>query len=184
MVNLVLGVLLGFCLTIWYVAIDLRFGFDSNVSINVVIAIATVIATAIHFDSQRKQRKDRIWDMNKNVLLDLAHALSEVIEATEDEIHNIHCQLEGDEQIEVKPYVFKNIKEKVDYALSVYKSLMDCRLIELIQHYSEHDKKITYQVNFEDLEHLDAYESMLVEHKKLYAELIRFMGKVSGVKNT
>ncbi|TNY94272.1 hypothetical protein CGK58_24740, partial [Vibrio parahaemolyticus] len=85
MVNLVLGVLLGFCLTIWYVAIDLRFGFDSNVSINVVIAIATVIATAIHFDSQRKQRKDRIWDMNKNVLLDLAHALSEVIEATEDE---------------------------------------------------------------------------------------------------
>lgn len=184
MVNLVLGTLFGFAATIWYVGIDLRLDFDSAFSVNVVIAAATVIATAIHFDSQRKLRRDRIWDINKNILLDLAHALSEVIEATEDEIHNLHCQFEGDEQIEVKPYVFKNIKDKINYALSVYKPLMDKKLIESIHQHNEQDKKVTHQVNYEDLDHLEAYETLLVEHKKLYKELIKFMGKISGVKNT
>ena len=83
----------------------------------------------------------------------MAHALLEVIEATEDEIHNLHCQFEDDEQIEVKPYVFKNIKDKVDYALTVYRPLMDENLIKVIHQHNEQDKEVTRQVNEEDLEH-------------------------------
>ncbi|EGQ8066550.1 MULTISPECIES: hypothetical protein [Vibrionaceae] len=184
MINVVLGILFGFTATIWYVALDLNWDFNHSLSVNIVIAMATIVATVIHFDSQKKLRKDRIWDTNKTVLLELAHALSDVIKATEDEIHNIHCQLDGDEQIEVKPYVFKNINDKIDYALSVYRPLMDSNLIDAIQQHNEQDKEITRQVNFEDLEHLDAYETMLSEHKKLYNELLKFMGEISGIKNT
>ena len=182
-VNLVLGVLLGFGLTIWYVVFALKLGVDSAFSVNMIIATATLIATAIHFDYQKKLRIDRIWDMNKNVLLDLAYALSEVIEVTEDEIHNLYCQFEGDEEIEVKPYVFKNIKDKINNAVSVYKPLMEQGLINAMQHHNDQYKAITHQVNFDDLEHLDAYEAMLAEHKKLYKGLIKFMSKISGVKN-
>lgn len=145
--------------------------------------MATMIAAAIHFDSQKQLRKDRIWDTNKTVLLELAHALSEVIEATEDEIHNLHCQFEDDIQIEVKPYVFKNIKDKIDYVLTVYSPLMDENFIKVIHKHNEQDKEVTRQVNYEDLEHLDAYETMLSEHKILYKELLKFMSNISGVKN-
>ncbi|WP_265432588.1 hypothetical protein [Aeromonas salmonicida] len=184
MIKVVLGILFGFTATIWYVALDLKFDFNHSLSVNIVIAMATIVATAIHFDSQTKLRKDRIWDTNKAVLLELAHALSEVIEATEDEIHNFHCQFEDDEKIEVKPYVFKKIKDKVDYALTVYRPLMDKSLIAAIQQHNKQDKEIAHQVKYEDLDHLDAYETMLSEHKKLYNELLEFMGKISGVKNT
>ncbi|MDH5895955.1 hypothetical protein [Vibrio splendidus] len=80
--------------------------------------------------------------------------------------------------------MFKNINDKIDYALSVYRPLMDSNLIDAIQQHNEQDKEITRQVNFEDLEHLDAYETMLSEHKKLYNELLKFMGEISGIKNT
>ena len=184
MIKVVLGILFGFTATIWYVALDLSLDFNHSLSVNIVIAMATIVATAIHFDSQKKLRKDRVWDMNKMVLLELAHALSDVIKATEDEIHNIHWQFEGDEQIEVKPHVFKNINDKIDYALSVYRPLMDVSLINTIRQHNDKGKEIKQQVNFEDLEFLDAYEIMLSEHKRLYNELLKFMGEISGVKNT
>jgi hypothetical protein len=183
LINLVLGMLLGFAITISYVAFDLKLDINHSLSVNIVIAMATIIATAVHFDFQKKLRKDRIWDTNKTVLLELVHALSEVIEATEDEIHNLHCHFEGDEQIEVKPYVFKNIKDKVSYALTVYRPLMDENLIKAIHQHNEQDREVTRQVNHEDLENSDAYEIMLSEHKKLYSELLKFMGEISGVKN-
>lgn len=182
MIKLVIGILFGFTATIWYVVFDLKFDLNHSLSVNIVITMATMVATAIHFDFQKKLRKDRIWDTNKAVLLELAHALSEVIEATEDEIHNTHCQVEGDEKVEVKPYVFKNIKDKVDYALTVYRPLMDKSLIAAIQQHNTKDKEITHQVKYEDLDHAKAYEAMLLEHKKLYKALLVFMGEISGVE--
>ena len=184
MIKVVLGIMIGFSATILYLVLDHRFGFNHSLSVNVVIAMATIIATMIHFDSQHKARKDRVWDMNKSVLLELAHALSEVIEGTENEIDNLHGNYEGFEKNEVKPYVFKNIKDKVDYALTVYRPLMDEKLIKIIEKHNEQDIKVTREVNFEGLEHLEAYETMLAEHQNLYTALLKFMGAISGVKNT
>ncbi|WP_206665140.1 hypothetical protein [Aeromonas sobria] len=58
MIKLLLGVVLGFSATIWYVALDLRFDFDSSLSVNIVIALATVTAAAIHFDSVKSQKRE------------------------------------------------------------------------------------------------------------------------------
>ena len=59
MVKYVLGLVTGFTATIWYVALDLNFELDNSLSINVVIATATIIATAIHYDSVRQQSRAR-----------------------------------------------------------------------------------------------------------------------------
>ena len=184
LIKVVFGIMIGFSATILYLVLDHRLDFNHSLSVNVVIAMATIIATMIHFDSQHKARKDRVWDMNKSVLLELAHALSEVIEGTENEIDNLHGNYEGFEKNKVKPYVFKNIKDKVDYALTVYRPLMDEKLIKIIEKHNEQDIKVTREVDFEDLDHLEAYETMLAEHKNLYKALLKFMGDISGVRNT
>lgn len=65
MVKYILGLLTGFCLTVWYLVFDLKFNFDHAFTLNLIIAAGTITATAIHFDSVRKQRKDRVWEINK-----------------------------------------------------------------------------------------------------------------------
>ena len=108
--------------------------FDITISLtvitNIIIATATVVATTIHFDSQRKQRADRLWDINKNVLLELAHCLQDAIEATEAEIHN--CYSHPEEHIAIKASAWKNLDEKINYALNVYRPLMNEGLIASI----------------------------------------------------
>lgn len=162
------------------------FNIQINLTVitNIIIAAATVVATIIHLDSQSKARKDRVWDMNKGVLLDLAHALSDAIEATENELHNLRCYDEQESQVESKSYAFTNIKEKIDYALNVYKPLMDIELITSISKHNETDKETTLDVNYHDLDHEDAYEIMLKEHKELYGKVLIFIAEISGVKYT
>jgi hypothetical protein len=159
------------------------FNIQINLTVitNIIIAAATVVATIIHLDSQSKARKDRVWDMNKAVLLDLAHALSDAIEATENELHNLWG---GDGQVESKSYAFTNIKDKIDYALNVYKPLMDKDLIDSISKHNKTDKETTLEVNRHGLEYEDAYEIMLKEHKELYGKVLVFISKISGVKYT
>jgi hypothetical protein len=159
------------------------FNIQINLTVitNIIIAAATVVATIIHLDSQSKARKDRVWDMNKAVLLDLAHALSDAIEATENELHNLWGV---DGQVESKSYAFTNIKDKIDYALNVYKPLMDKDLINSISKHNKTDKETTLEVNRHGLEYEDAYEIMLKEHKELYGKVLVFISKISGVKYT
>ncbi|MCL2914284.1 hypothetical protein L2725_10945 [Shewanella corallii] len=184
LIKIVLGTLFGFTITIWYVALDLKFNFNHSLSVNIVIAMATIVAAAIHFDSQQKLRKDRIWDTNKTFLLELAQALSDVIKATENEIHNIYCSNDPEEELEVDYKAFKRVKGKIEYALTVCHPLMDKSLIAAIKRHNEKDDRITHEVNNEGLENLEAYQIMLSEHKVLYSQLLKFMSEVSGVKNT
>jgi len=155
---------------------------DMSVVTNIIIAAATVVATAIHFDSQRKQRIDRIWDINKGVLLDLTHSLSEAIEATEIEIQN--CYSYHDEQVATKPYVWSNLDEKINYMLNVYGPLVSPELLSSINHHKQIGSKISWQVHNEDLDTSTAYEEMLIEHKALYEKLLSFIAKISGVGGT
>lgn len=155
---------------------------DLLIVTNIIIAIATVVATAIHFDSQKKQRLDRVWDINKGVLLDLTHSLSEAIEATEIEIQN--CYSYHDEQVETKPYVWRNLDEKINYMLNVYGPLVSPNLLSAINHHRLVNREISRQVNQNDLDISEAYETMLKEHKALYEQLLSFIAKISGVSAT
>ena len=179
MLKFILGIIIGLLISIGYFIFSSKLNFNSNISVNIVIALATCTATAIHFDSIRKQRKDRVWDINKSILLDLTHALTEVIKETEIAIEDIHDHTSPPR--ENKGYVYKSLDEKIDYALNVYKPLMNAALTNDLENHKSTHNKITYEVNNEELDHLDAYERSLVEYRDLHKKLIKFIAKTSGI---
>lgn len=184
MFKFLLGALVGlfFSMMIFSAFTTFDMEIDMSVVTNIIIAAATVVATAIHFDSQRKQKIDRIWDINKGVILDLTHSLFEAIEATEIEIQNFYGH--HDEKIDNKPYVWHDLDEKINYMLSVYSPLVSPELLSLINHHKQVNSEISRLVHQEDLDTYTAYETMLQEHKKLYEKLLSFIAKISGVSAT
>lgn len=149
---------------------------------NIIIAMATIVATAIHFDSQKKLRKDRVWEMNKDLLLDLAFSLSEAIKATKAEIRNLKRNLRYDEEEEVNSASFSDILEKIDYALNVYRPLMSKDLVKCCENFKNEDHKITKQVNSDEIDDIEAYIKLLLEYEKAYSEIQDFIIIMSGVR--
>lgn len=144
--------------------------------------MATIVATAIHFDSQKKLRKDRVWEMNKGILLDLAFSLSEVIKATKAEVRNLSRD-PRDKEEEVDLTSFANVLEKINYALNVYRPLMSKELVKCCENFKNEDQKITKQVNSNEINDLEAYRELLGEYEKVYKEIQNFIFSMSGVKS-
>ncbi|EGR2692982.1 MULTISPECIES: hypothetical protein [Vibrio] len=187
MLKFVLGGLAGFTFTIWYVALDLNYDLDLSLAVNIVIASATVVAAAIHFESVRKQELDRIWEINKDALLELSRALSEVIEETQAAIiyekTSVMQYLE-----EVVPssnqQVYSRLKDNLSYMLNVHKPLLPKPLLKAVTKLQQQDKLTTKQVNEEGLEHEEAYQIMLENYRTVHSELNKFISKVAGVGRT
>ena len=85
MFEFLIGGIIGVFVAMIGFALILAFGskIDLAIMTNVIIAFATVIATTIHFDFRKTQKKERVWEINKNVLLELALSLADVIEDLE-----------------------------------------------------------------------------------------------------
>lgn len=184
MFNISLGATGGFFFAIALFAFVSAFDvkIDLNIFTNLVIAVATIVATLIHYDSQRKQRTDRIWDINKGILLDLTHALSKAIEATEIEIQNAYSY--PSEEISSKKHDWNELDEKINYVLNVYSPLIDADLKSALNRHKKTANQISWCVDHEDLDSSSAYEEMLREHTELYEKLLSFIAKISGVSAT
>ncbi|XNH21380.1 hypothetical protein BCV28_02045 [Vibrio cyclitrophicus] len=187
MLKFIIGCFLGFALTIWYVALDLNYDLDSALAVNIAIATATIFAAAIHFDSVRKQELDRIWEINKDTLLALSKALSDVIDETRDAI--VYERVSVVQYLEeVVPSsnqkVYSRLNENLTYMLNVHKPLLPKSLLKAVARLHTQDKLITQQVNEEDLNHEEAYKSMLVNYQMVHLELNKFISKVAGVGRT
>ena len=164
----------------------MKLNIDSNISVNVVVAIATCIATAIHYDSVKKQRKDRVWEINKSILLDLTKALNAAIKETELQIEEMHQEFTTslERRNQSRANIYDSLKEKIDECLNVYQSLMSKKLLLSIETLNNIDNETNHQVHHEDLDVLSANETMLSSYKVLHNELIIFIAKISGIKNT
>lgn len=166
---------------------------------SLTIAGAAVAATNIHYSSHRQQKAARIWDINKDVLLELALSLHEVIESTKTEINKLRATEidelraedggwdSGDELATKRSNkrntnVWETLDEKIRYALNVYQPLMADSLIELIRTYQATGDRITEGVIDYDYDSLSAYEEMLIEGKNLHVKLKEFIGEVSGIR--
>lgn len=182
--NFILGVIVGFAITIWYVAFDLAYSFDTNITVNIVIASATLIATAIHYSSVKKQDRERVWEINKEALLELSQALSDIILETEKALeYEWACGSMNGPDIEApsNPNAYKNFDEKVLYMLNVHKPLLPNNLVNAIGALQVLDSKINRLVNEDDLDHKEAYEEMLKSYSYLRDELNKFIRKIAGV---
>ncbi|MFA0242296.1 MULTISPECIES: hypothetical protein [Vibrio] len=181
---MVIGVILGFTATIWYVAWDLRLNFDSSLSVNIVIAIATAIAAAIHFDSVKSQERERIWELNKTELLNLSKELSDVIHETKQAID--YESSSGDPEYQTKvlsnPKVYKALDERVLLLIEVQKPLLPKKFMQCIESLHALDKEVSRQVWDEDLDHITAHEEMLSKYTELHQELNVSIRKMAGIK--
>ena len=160
---------------------------DVAVATNIFIALATAVATAIHYSSIQKQRKDRIWEINKNVLLELSHSLSLVIQASryyqQLEYAKHKVEDEPSEMDRPNPNVFKDFKDKQEYAINVYKTLMSKELIISIQKAKEANEEIDKAVNENLIDYIPAYDFSIEANEELQIKLGEFMAEMSGVND-
>ncbi len=107
----VLGIIIGSMLTFFIIKFT-QISFNSNLSVNIVIAIATCTATFLHFDSIRQNKKNRIWDISKTVILDLTNAVHATIKEIGNELDkrygNEHSDPSNDNVYEEKKTNSKN----------------------------------------------------------------------------
>lgn len=175
MLKYTLVFLLGCLSTYLYIEYP-QYHFNTNISVNIIIAIATSIATVIHWDSIKKQRKDRVWDINKDILLDLAHELSIEIKQTEKYIDS---ELSGSE---VEP-VNCLLAEKIERAINVYRPLISESFFKELKEYKSINEQIHHAVFEEGLDNMEAYEESLEASKKLYKNILKIIEIASGIRN-
>jgi hypothetical protein len=184
MVNFVLGLLWGMAATIWYLAFDFKFNFDHAITVNVSIAIATIIATAIHFDSVRKQRKDRLWEINKDSLLMLSKAISDAVDMSgrlSDRYFNQEQGIPEHVNTNGSDIVHAKLEEVLSDSLYVYKPLLSPELISSIENYQYTQKNISKAFNNDELSVFEAYDKQWAAQKKLQDVISTFIKQVSGV---
>ncbi len=163
--------------------------FDVSIWTNIVIAIATCIATALHVDNQIKLRKTRVWDINKDVLLNLASTLAKVIEDLEkatdyhfDEMQNIAHETGA--TYSYPQDLYENFADQTFEVLNVYKPLMNRDLISGLEELKVVSGRVDEGVNKGELSVFEAYDIMHHEHKRLQKKLNSFIKQVSGVQYT
>lgn len=184
MVNFVLGFLFGVAATIWYLVFDFDFNFDHAITVNFSIAAATLTATAIHFDSVRKQRKDRLWEINKDSLLKLSKAISDAVDMSgrladshfnQEQGIPEHVNTDGSEIVRAK------LEEALSDSLYVYKPLLNQALISSIEEYQETEKKIRESYKYDEFSIFEAYDKQWAAQRKLQDVISQFIKQVSGV---
>ncbi|MBL4713299.1 MAG: hypothetical protein JKY64_01995 [Alcanivorax sp.] len=185
LVGCIVGFFGGFILFASILMQDIK--LDASIATNIVIAIATVIATAIHFSSIRQQRKDRLWDINKPILLGLSQSLSSVIRASEYYLKEEYAQRHLDDapNSNDKPEanVYKEFSKKRKYALDVYRVLMDKELTDALKEAKRINDNIDHGVNEFGVDHIQAYEESISTNQNLQEKLGFFIAKMSGVND-
>ncbi|EGR4210720.1 hypothetical protein VCSRO186_3497 [Vibrio cholerae] len=163
--------------------------FDVTVWTNIVIAIATCIATALHVDNQIKLRKTRVWDINKDVLLNLSSTLAKVIKDLEkatdyhfDQMQNIAHETGA--TYSYPKDLYENFTAQTFEVLNVYKPLMSKDLISSLEKLETVSERVDEGVNKGELSVFEAYDRMLHEHEKLQNKLNAFIKQVAGVQYT
>ncbi|MCP4055534.1 MULTISPECIES: hypothetical protein [unclassified Pseudoalteromonas] len=184
MVKYILGLLTGFCLTVWYLVFDLKFNFDHAFTLNLIIAAGTITATAIHFDSVRKQRKDRVWEINKESLIQLSKSLADAIEVSSklsDQEFNIMNNIPDDTCTEGAAEINQKFQMTISDSLNVYKPLLNAELITAIEKYQQAEKNIESSFDHDQINVFEAYDSQWGAQKELQIVVSRFIKEVAGI---
>uniref|UniRef100_UPI0018CD700C hypothetical protein n=1 Tax=Vibrio hyugaensis TaxID=1534743 RepID=UPI0018CD700C len=175
----------GFTMFVLLLTNDIK--FDMSILTNIVIAVATVIATVIHFSSIKQQRKDRLWDINKPILFGLSQSLSDVIKASEYYLQQEYADRyleEPSNAIDAPlPNVYKEFSQKREYALEVYGVLMDKELIDALKEAKRINDNIDEGVNMYGVDHITAYDESIATNRDLQKKLAFFIAKMSGVRD-
>jgi hypothetical protein len=184
MVKFILGVLFGFTLTVWYLVFDFSFDFDHAFTLNLVIAAATITATSIHFDTVQKQKRDRVWEINKESLINLSKVLSDAIKISSDlserEFNRMN-NIPDDTCTKGAAEINEKFQKTISDSLNVYKPLLNKELIDEIEKYQETEKRIGEAYEHDEFGVFEAYEHQWGAQKKLHKVVNHFIKEVAGI---
>lgn len=191
MLLILLGFFIGFFFALMSFAIIMGNGIvvDMTVVTNIVIATATTTAVFIQIDSSKKQKQARVWEINKEILLNLAHSLSAVINLTEKRISLIesrtYFRTEESEKIDESQNskIYEKLTNNIDLILNVYSSIVDKSLINKLHSLKDKQQEIAELYNIDALSDLDAYEEVLNSYTSLQITLQAFIGRIAGLRS-
>jgi hypothetical protein len=181
------GFLIGCVASIIAVSLYPEPKIDGNLVVNIVIALATCIATAIHFSSIQSQRKEQIWLLNKDLLLGLTDSMNQVVKSCEAAIDLEYRSIESGKNEKYTDVGFSTsdaLDTKIEYALNVYSPLMDKKLLQHLESYRTFSKKNMNAVMSDELDNIQGYEKLIGETRKAHKELLNFIASVSGIKHS
>ena len=146
---------------------------DSNILVNIVIASAACIATYLTSKQIDIQRQNRIWDLNKDILLDLSYNLSKRIINLSNIIESAYQSLDpnyhgiDDEDYQFDKEAYEKVEIQINNLLNVYKPLIGSKLTDSLIAFQETEKEIRRQVFEKDLDAINAYEDALTKLRNL-----------------
>ena len=172
----VFGFFSAFAVLIFLVVVDVK--IDASSISNVIVAVATCVATCIHMDSVWRQRKERVWELNKSILLDLAGTVSKVISQTSEVLDALYSnKMVFIEDAEL----YKNVEEQVNSAINVYSSFMPDELVVALRKYQREALETKSGFQSDEFDQIDAYERQYEFSKALYQSLKGFIAEVAGI---
>ncbi|ELI0612347.1 hypothetical protein [Vibrio vulnificus] len=187
-VGVVLGLFLGFVSFVSFLMSEVS--IDIAVITNIVIAFATVVATAIHFNSVRLQRRDRIWEINKDNLLALSETLSQVIKQSEARIEYefyLSLGVDADTLPPVKPDVgeYERFTKALESSINVYKPMLSSAFVEKLDKYRTEKNSIDAGWESGAIENeFSLYDCEYRNQIMLHTALAEYIKYLANVENT
>ena len=161
----------------------------------IVTAFIAVLAAFINLWHLRDKRQSRIWEVNKQVVLDLLKCLHNEMKSLDIEIHNVQEELIRNSAQPGEPEYAPRLKRQIEFnpqetsdVLEKFKSrhspFLSRSLNKAIEAYELENKKISADIDdgmygcydFEPYERAQAVSSHLAN------EILKFCEKISGVQ--
>lgn len=190
-INITFWFLLGFTFGAMICYIFIQYAIikvDSNLAVNIILAFCAFLAILLTLRQIELQRQHRIWDINKPILLELMHLISEVIDETENILEESYLILSNPNtkitlrQSNLK--VYETLNKKINNILSMYQPIISIDLIQQLKQYKTTCNNIVEKFNnddFGEFDPIEGYGKQLDSSKSLYTNLNNFIKKIADV---
>ena len=170
---------------------------DLAVITNIIIGVATAIATAIHWDYRKSQHKERVWDSNKGALIKLSTSLAKVMECIKIQIESLerYCELQEYEgclvdvqepdinKIHLPESAHTDLNEALFVVKEVYEPILGNDLKSAIDDLLRHRHNIAAAANEGEIDEYQELDYSFEAHLKLQIKLKRFITEISGIRD-
>ena len=151
-----------------------------SVMANIVIAGATIIAVFLQAHSISAQKKEKQWELNKEYVINFLKLFPEMKKTISDCIFNERRDMAIDAEIKIEGNIFFDFDKALEELLDVYSFLLKPDMVKELTSLRDRQIELSRQVNIEDMESVDAYESQLDAIVKLEKKLVKMMSDLFG----
>jgi FtsZ-binding cell division protein ZapB len=179
--HILIGVLIGVQLTGLIVVLSKDNVFDMALLVNITISLAAIVAIIVQVFAIKLSKKEREWNIIKDIVLPLTKSISEVIEGNRLIIYAYH----HDRDHTLGPYngplpkleIFQELNAKIKEAIDVYSMILDKeiidKLVELLKEINMIDEAVGF-ANLEDDEACNLKNDLL---SKMHIQLNTLMSR-------